>query len=274
VQITESAAENGHSAILKLAISQGVALSRETVLAAILGRSVECLKVAVESNPGNVAACVPVFAAVHGFFEGVRYLHSQGFPLWGEGTPIDAEGLLWLREALNFHVYHEYPPEWDESPEDPWCLRSPWLNLRWGHAGELGVQTHAGDVGGQTHAGHAEEQTHVGGACGTGGAVPMPQIGGPGGDVPYAGRRDATLADVVRVLGNSGVGGEALMEVGLVPYRPGSPPHLCSWETVSAAARAAATQAWDCRTCEDSVRGSCRTYVSPFPAQMEEQGNT
>jgi hypothetical protein len=116
----EFAAENGHAGILKLAVSQGVRLFPDAVLGTIRAHSLECLKVAVESAPSTIPDCALVFAAANGFSEGVRYLHLRGFPLWGDTNPIDAEGLLWLRKALGFHWYIDYPlaPRGGEAPMD------------------------------------------------------------------------------------------------------------------------------------------------------------
>jgi hypothetical protein len=71
---------NGHLNILELAVSQGLQLPGTTVLGAIKGRSLECLKFAVEEGRAQVPDCALVYAAAHGYLDGVRYLHRQGFP--------------------------------------------------------------------------------------------------------------------------------------------------------------------------------------------------
>jgi hypothetical protein len=262
VQITEVAAESGHAGILKLALAHGVTLFGEALIAAITGRSIECLKVAVESNPEEVPVCAVAFAGAHGFFEGVRYLHSRGFPLWGEGAPIDAEGLLWLREALKFHMYIECPPDWDDVSQDPWLFRPTWMNQRWYPADELPP---AGDfevpmpqiewAQRDTPYTDLDKQARAGNV-----AMPMPHLERAHWGVPYGFVGESALVDVVRVLGNSGVGGDAMMGAGLVPEGKYEPPLLCSWRTVSAAARAAATRRWDWRTWWGTVRARTCAY--------------
>jgi hypothetical protein len=48
--------------------------------------------------------------AAHSFLDGVQYINSREFPLWGEADFMDGEGLLWLRncEALRFHLYIDW----------------------------------------------------------------------------------------------------------------------------------------------------------------------
>ncbi len=243
MQVTVAAAENRHAAILELAVSQGVTLSDETLFASIASHSLECVKAAVESNPGNLPDCALVFAAAHGFSDGVRYLHRRGFALWDEETPIDAEGLLWLHEALKFHMYYDFSDcPYPNMPQDPWILGDAWGNLDWGCAREDILNTPSLEPG------HA---------------APMPQIDSAQGATHYDEDGDRiSPADLVRVLGNSGVGGEALMDAWLVPERTGKPPLLCSWQTVSAAARAGATRTWDWRPREKVVHAHLNTIAS------------
>jgi hypothetical protein len=98
-QVPLAAAENGHAAILNMALSTGLPLPKWTMLGAIKGQSVECLKIAHSANPDDVPKCAMVFAAAHAFIDGMRYLNQLGFALWAQGEPIDAEGLSRVRIA-------------------------------------------------------------------------------------------------------------------------------------------------------------------------------
>jgi hypothetical protein len=99
-QVVDAAAEAGHAAILRLAVSRGLPLLVTTALHAIVGGSMECLEVVAEASRGVLPDFVVVFAAAYGFWRGVTYLHKRGSRLWGAEHPIDAEGLRRLRDHL------------------------------------------------------------------------------------------------------------------------------------------------------------------------------
>jgi hypothetical protein len=246
MQILDIAVENGHAEKITFAVSHGP-LSEDVVLGIIRAGRLECLKIVAESRPELLPECALVFAAAHGFFDGVRYLHGRGFPLSDEANPIDAEGLLWLREALRFHVYvgvFQSPPApggtlseqqaWEEEwgdvhvPKDPWQLDEPWSYITWPADDRADL---------------ADEGT--------------PGLERERGKGPRAeGDEDPLRAELVRALGNYGVGGEALMDpdVGLVPQRSGEPPLLCAWQTVAAASSALAAHPGDMPSRLNAVR--------------------
>ncbi len=63
--------------------------------------NLECLKIACEAEPHSVPASAFVFAAAQGFLPGVLYLQTlRDSALWGEGEPIDAEGLCNLQNSF------------------------------------------------------------------------------------------------------------------------------------------------------------------------------
>jgi hypothetical protein len=121
VQVAALAAEGGQAAILQFALAKGLPLTELTVLGAIKGHSLPCLKIACEADPKLVPDCAAVFAALHGFEPGLRYLNLRGCSLWAKNQPIDAEGLHAMRErmqsyfvdpstgaqALNMHGDHD-----------------------------------------------------------------------------------------------------------------------------------------------------------------------
>jgi hypothetical protein len=105
VQVPATAAESGHADILKMAVSKGLPLPGLTMLGAIKGRNLECLKIAHAANPSNVPKCAMVFAVAHAFLDGVRYLDSHGVAMWGPHEPLDAEGLYALCKIMRRYLY-------------------------------------------------------------------------------------------------------------------------------------------------------------------------
>jgi hypothetical protein len=99
-QMAALAAEGGQTAILEFALAEGLPLTELTVLGAIKGHSLPCLKIACEADAKLVPACAGVFAALHGFEPGLRYLNLRDFPLWAKDQPINAEGLHAMRKRM------------------------------------------------------------------------------------------------------------------------------------------------------------------------------
>jgi hypothetical protein len=93
-QVTTIAAENGHHSILLYALFKGLPLSEAVPLAALKAHSLKCLKISLFARAGNLPNYAISFAACHGFFDGVRYLHNRGSPLWGADDVKYADGLL------------------------------------------------------------------------------------------------------------------------------------------------------------------------------------
>jgi hypothetical protein len=121
VQVPAIAAEYGHTAILKLGKALGLPLLGMTLLGAIKGRNLECLKYAVEFARERLPASAMVFAVAMGYLDGVRYLREAGLSFWTGRDPVDAEGLYALRQQLKPYL---------EAPTGRSALPAPRLGPR------------------------------------------------------------------------------------------------------------------------------------------------
>ncbi len=233
------AAENCHPAILQFAVSKGLPLSRSTVLGAIKGRSLECLKIAVTAAPENVPGFALVFAVVYGFLDGVRYLHRRGFRLWGDGFPIDAEGLRLMRETLRCGAFSErLMPQNGGLQADPGPGNAP-----------AQADPGPGNAPAQADPGPGNAPAQAGGPGAP--AVLAPAAGAAGtGDVticvlwPYGFPADSVVwfpEDYDDLPGSVAVAeiarAAALVAMGLHEADSLGSPHICSWEMVAAYSR-------------------------------------
>jgi hypothetical protein len=77
----------GHAAILEYAVSLSLPLSRSTVLGAIKGRSIKCLKIALRAAPDNVPHFALVIRCGTRLHPGGPLLAQAGFSALGGGFP-------------------------------------------------------------------------------------------------------------------------------------------------------------------------------------------